>query len=90
MAKIECSLLDSTSAGIYCGGLSNRTMERKRVDGSGPPYVKLGKAVRYRVSDLDAWIQSRVVSSTSAAGHTLHAHSSDANFTSLPSKGERA
>ena len=45
--------------------LSERTLERLRVTGSGPVYVKAGRSVRYREADLEAWIASRVVSSTS-------------------------
>jgi len=49
-------------------GLSERTLERLRVAGGGPLYVKAGRAVRYRESDLEAWIAARVVSSTSQIG----------------------
>lgn len=45
--------------------LSERTLERLRVTGNGPVYVKAGRSVRYREADLEAWIASRVVSSTS-------------------------
>jgi predicted DNA-binding transcriptional regulator AlpA len=46
--------------------LSERTLERLRVQGLGPKYVKCGRrSVRYRQSDLDEWIASRVVASTS-------------------------
>jgi excisionase family DNA binding protein len=45
--------------------LSERTLERLRVQGSGPVYVKAGRSVRYREADLEAWIASRVVNSTS-------------------------
>lgn len=31
--------------------------ERARWDGSGPPYIKVGRAVRYRADDLLAWIE---------------------------------
>ena len=48
--------------------LSERTLERLRLQGGGPPFVKAGRSVRYRESDLDAWIAARVVSSTSAIG----------------------
>ena len=33
--------------------LSVRTMERMRLSGSGPRYIKCGRSVRYRVSDLE-------------------------------------
>jgi excisionase family DNA binding protein len=45
--------------------LSERTLERSRVSGFGPPFCKLGRRVLYRADDLDQWIAGRVVSSTS-------------------------
>jgi excisionase family DNA binding protein len=45
--------------------LSERTLERLRLQGGGPLFVKAGRAVRYRETDLEAWIAQRVVSSTS-------------------------
>ncbi len=45
--------------------LSKPTLERFRISGDGPAYVKLGGAVRYRKTDLDAWLESRVTRSTS-------------------------
>ena len=45
--------------------LSQRTLERFRVSGGGPTYIKAGRLVRYREQDLEKWIASRVVGSTS-------------------------
>ena len=45
--------------------LSERTLERLRLQGGGPLYVKAGRTVRYRESDIEAWVSARVVSSTS-------------------------
>lgn len=45
--------------------LSKPTLERLRVSGDGPRFCKLGSAVRYRRIDLEAWLESRVVHSTS-------------------------
>jgi excisionase family DNA binding protein len=45
--------------------LSELTLERLRVAGGGPVYVKAGRLVRYREADLEEWITSRVVKSTS-------------------------
>jgi predicted DNA-binding transcriptional regulator AlpA len=47
--------------------LSPRTLERLRVAGTGPRYCKLGRRVAYRQADLDAWVNARVVQSTSEA-----------------------
>lgn len=45
--------------------LSERTLERLRVSGAGPKFVRLGRSIRYRPTDIEAYIASRVVSSTS-------------------------
>ena len=48
--------------------LSERTLERLRVQGgNAPKFAKLGRSIRYRQCDLDEWITSRVVRSTSEA-----------------------
>ena len=52
--------------------LSERTLERWRVTGVGPCYVKLGRRVLYRLEDLVAWIAARIRTSTSQRdGETL-------------------
>jgi predicted DNA-binding transcriptional regulator AlpA len=45
--------------------LSPRTLEKLRVNGSGPDYFKLGRAVLYAICELDAWIARNRRSSTS-------------------------
>lgn len=45
--------------------LSERTLERFRVTGFGPPFIKAGRRVLYRPSDLDDWIATRLRTSTS-------------------------
>jgi excisionase family DNA binding protein len=47
--------------------LSERTLERWRVQGGGPVFCKLGKRVLYRQADLEKWIASHAVGSTSEA-----------------------
>ena len=58
------SVLDTPEAAAYVR-LSPVTMERLRLTGDGPRYAKLGKSVRYRAIDLDAWLESRLIASTS-------------------------
>jgi len=48
--------------------LSERTLERLRLSGGGPCFVKAGRSVRYRETDLEAWIAARIVGSTSDGG----------------------
>ena len=49
--------------------ISIRTLERMRVEGSGPRYLKAGKGTRsrvlYRSADIDAWLETRAYCSTS-------------------------
>ena len=45
--------------------LGKPTLERFRITGQGPTYCQLGGAVRYRKSDLDDWLESRRIRSTS-------------------------
>jgi hypothetical protein len=49
--------LTTDEAGAYLK-LAPQTLEaaRYKADGSGPPYIKLPRAVRYRRSQLDAWM----------------------------------
>jgi excisionase family DNA binding protein len=49
--------------------LSPRTLERLRVSGTGPKFVRLGHSIRYRQQDLDAHVAARVVASTSEKEH---------------------
>jgi predicted site-specific integrase-resolvase len=49
-------------------GLSARTLERWRVEGRGPAFIKLGKSVRYRPVDLAEFIERQRRTSTSEVG----------------------
>jgi len=40
--------------------LSERTLERFRVSGTGPKFLRLGRSIRYRLTDIEAFIASRV------------------------------
>ncbi|UYC12859.1 helix-turn-helix domain-containing protein [Xanthomonas sp. CFBP 8445] len=45
-------------------GISVSTLEKMRVEGRGPRYVKIGGRVFYRRADLDAYIEGSVVETT--------------------------
>lgn len=42
-------------------GMSPAWFEMSRFKGTGIPYVKIGRAVRYRTSDVQKWINDHVV-----------------------------
>lgn len=58
-------LLDDAEAAALLG-LSRAYLRKLRLVGGGPPYAKFSyRAVRYRVSDLWAWVDSKTIRSTS-------------------------
>lgn len=47
-------------------GLAAGTLEKMRVRGDGPPYLRLSpRRVVYAVNTLDAWVRARQFNSTS-------------------------
>lgn len=49
-------------------GLSVRTLEKWRCTGDGSQYIKMGRLVRYRESDLNSFINNGVKAHTSQVG----------------------
>ena len=46
-------------------GISVRTLQKRRLQGDGSRFVKLGRSVRYAGEDLEAYIESKRRSSIS-------------------------
>jgi Helix-turn-helix domain len=65
-------LFSEGQAANYLGNeehpFSVRTLQRWRVEGIGPKFAKLGQSVRYRQSDLDAYLEGCIRQSTSESG----------------------
>ncbi len=57
--------MSETQAAEYLG-LSDKTLQRYRGNGKGPPYIKCGGRVLYDVLDCDLWMCGQKVQSTSA------------------------
>ena len=62
-------LINTAEAAEICC-LSLRTMERLRCTGGGPRFNRLRGSVRYRVEEIERWIASREVGSTSETVET--------------------
>ena len=46
-------------------GLTKKTLQKKRKDGTGPRYVRVSaKCVRYRLMDIIAWQENLLIRST--------------------------
>lgn len=67
--KMNINLLNTLEAANYLG-LSKAFLERDRWAGAKVPFIKIGdRAVRYRMQDLDNYIESRSRKSTSDLGN---------------------
>jgi len=65
---MKTALLTTTEAASYLG-VSKAFLERDRWAGARIPFIKVGsRAVRYRQSDLDGFLDRQVRQSTSATG----------------------
>jgi predicted DNA-binding transcriptional regulator AlpA len=40
-------------------GIARRTLQRWRLENRGPRYRKFGRSVRYKIPDLEAWVDSQ-------------------------------
>lgn len=58
-------VLNTRDAARYLG-LAVSTLNKWRCHGGGPEFLKLGRAVRYRQQDLDAFLASRRLRSTAS------------------------
>lgn len=65
---LNCTRLRTKDAANYLG-LSKSTLEKYRIYGDGPAFVKIGKVVIYRVEDLDRWTETKIRRSTSEYKH---------------------
>lgn len=58
----------------YRGEITVGTLRNWRAMRIGPPFVKIGKAVLYPVSELDAWDQKNTVSCRASRQLTMNEH----------------
>ena len=56
--------LTNSEAAEYLG-LKTATLNKWRVYGDGPPFLKVGRLVQYRKADLDSYLNERLMRSTS-------------------------
>jgi excisionase family DNA binding protein len=63
---MEDQLWDDERTGAFLG-VPVGTLANWRYQGKGPRFVKVGRHVRYRRSDVEAWLELHVRESTAAA-----------------------
>ena len=67
MTDLAHSRLRTPAAADYLG-YAESTLEKKRLSGDGPPFIRLGRAIVYDTRDLDEWLAGRRRRSTSDSG----------------------
>lgn len=66
--SLERLLTENEAARLL--NLTPRALQAWRLRGGGPLFVRIsGRAIRYRPSDLRAWIEQRIRASTSDPGN---------------------
>jgi hypothetical protein len=65
---VEHRLLNTKQASDFLG-LNNKSLANSRYTGTGMqiPYIKMGKIVRYRQSDLDDYLENNTFNHTGEA-----------------------
>lgn len=52
--------IDEQDAGVYIG-YTPSALRAWRSQGRGPAYIRIGRSIRYRVEDLDDWLNGHLV-----------------------------
>ena len=60
----EQQYFNTPAAGTYLGNFTRKQLESWRSHGSGPPFIRVGRHVRYCRAALDAWMAARTVTNT--------------------------
>ena len=64
MSDLTHRRLRTPAAANYLG-YAESTLEKKRLTGDGPPFIRLGRVIVYDTRDLDSWLAQRRTRSTS-------------------------
>jgi predicted DNA-binding transcriptional regulator AlpA len=49
-------------------GMSIPWMRQARGRGDGPAYLRIGRAIRFRIADLDAWLEAHRIDPSARSG----------------------
>ena len=66
-ASSQVEAMDTAGVAAYTG-LTKARIDKLRITGEGPVFIKIGKLVRYRKVDVDRWLAEQSRSSTSDDG----------------------
>jgi len=60
----KCTFTEKETAQYIGMSVSWLRQARMKGDKNAPPFLKIGKSVRYRKSDLDAWLDTKLQTNT--------------------------
>jgi predicted DNA-binding transcriptional regulator AlpA len=60
-ATKERDILADDEAAEVLGGVKVQTLAVWRMQGRGPKFIRLGRLIRYRRRDLEAWLEANTV-----------------------------
>ncbi len=87
---IENQLMPEKEA-AKLAGFSRAAFIKWRREGRSPRYIRVGRSIRYRVSDLVAWIQQHTVEqSSSACGLCGSAKTNELEEVSAPTRRQKS
>lgn len=66
LPEIPSSVFTTEQAAVFLK-VQPATLEQWRWNGRGPRFVKIGRSCRYRLADLETFLEERVFSSTTEA-----------------------
>ena len=61
MAQINDKILLTENEVSKLFNINKHTLQRERFNGTGIPYVKLGRRVRYKVEDIQKYIERNTI-----------------------------
>lgn len=63
--RLTSRYVPENEAAIFLG-MSKKALQAWRGNGTGPPFVKFGRAVRYNLDELHQWAESQQHASTAS------------------------
>ena len=85
-------ICDTDEAATYVYGANKkgkRNLEDLRVSGGGPRFLKIShRVVRYRISDLDAWLDTKIRTSTCDTGAAVESEAAPVSIPLVRSKAK--
>ena len=61
MAQINDKILLTEDEVSKLFNINKHTLQRERFNGTGIPYVKLGRRVRYKIEDIEKYIKANTI-----------------------------